>query len=246
MNRDASHRPPPDRSFAGGVADLERYRRELTAHCCRMLGSTFEAHDAVQETMVRAWRSAESFEGRSTMRTWLYRIATNVCIDMLRRRRRQARPIDLGPSTTADVSAALFREDIRVHRSGQVASSDGDPAEVAASRETVRLAFATAIQHLPERQRAVLFLRDVLRWRATEVAGWFETSVASVNSAHQRARAKLAALDIDLSRAPSSGSDHDALIARYVAAFQRYDIDALLALLAQRNYEGSNESYERL
>ena len=198
-----------------------------------MLGSTFEAQDAVQETMVRAWQSADAFEGRSTVRTWLYRIATNVCLDMLRRRHRQARPIDVRPWATADASGARFPENTWPHLGfdEHFVRGDGDPAELAASRETVRLAFVTAVQHLPERQRAVVFLRDVLRWRATEVAGWLDTSVASVNSAHQRARAKLAALDIDSAHAPSVRPEHDALIAPYVAAFERYDIDTLVALL---------------
>ena len=152
---------------------------------------------------------------------------------MLRRRDRQALPVDCRPWATADASGAGFPENTWPHRGfdEHFVLGDGDPAELAVSRETVRLAFVTAVQHLPERQRAVVFLRDVLRWRAAEVAGWLETSVASVNSAHQRARAKLATLEIDSSRAPSMRPEHDALIARYVAAFEQYDIDTLVALL---------------
>jgi RNA polymerase sigma-70 factor, ECF subfamily len=230
---DAAGAPHPDATFGDGIANLERYRRELVVHCSRMLGSTFEAHDAVQETMVRAWRSAGTFEGRSTMRTWLYRIATNVCIDMLRRGHRQALPIDLSPSATADVSGARFGDGVWLDRrlDPRFASGD-DPAELTVSREAVRLALATALQHLPERQRAVLLLRDVLRWRAREVAGWFETSVAAVNSAHQRARAKLATLDVDPSRAPDVRADQNALLAGYVHAFERNDVETLVALLA--------------
>ncbi len=214
---------------------LDQYRRELTAYCYRMLGSSFEADDAVQETMVRAWRAAEGFEGRSTIRSWLYRIATNVCLDMLRGRQRRARPMDLGPSSTAD---SFTGETLPEHAwvepipDARVLPEDGDPAEVAASRETIRLAFVTALQHLPARQRAVLILREVLRWQASEVAELLDTSVASVNSALQRARATLAARAADTSQ-PSGPVDADqqALLARYVDAFERYDIASLVSLL---------------
>jgi RNA polymerase sigma-70 factor, ECF subfamily len=212
--------------------DLEQYRRELTGYCYRMLGSFFEAEDAVQEAMVRAWRGIGGFEGRSALRSWLYRIATNVCLDMLRGRERRALPVDLGPSSTADGSLGPMLPEhawIQPVPDARVLSGDGDPAELVASRETIRLAFVTALQHLPARQRAVLILREVLSWHAAEVAELLETSVASVNSALQRARATLAVRDVS----GSSGvpTDQRALLARYVDAFERYDIDSLVSLL---------------
>ncbi|MGH9187932.1 MAG: sigma-70 family RNA polymerase sigma factor [Acidimicrobiales bacterium] len=216
------------------LEDLEQYRRELTGYCYRMLGSGFEAEDAVQETMVRGWRGIDNFEGRSSARSWLYRIATNVCLDMLRGRQRRARPMDRGPSSTAD----SFRgETLPEHawvspiNDARVLPEAGDPAELVASRETIRLAFVTALQHLPARQRAVLILREVLRWHATEVAELLDTSVASVNSALQRARATLAARDVDAPDAEATDADQQALLARYVDAFERYDITALVTLL---------------
>jgi RNA polymerase sigma-70 factor, ECF subfamily len=217
-----------------GTADLEQYRRELTGYCYRMLGSFFEAEDAVQETMVRAWRSIESFEGRSALRSWLYRIATNVCLDLLRGRERRARPMDLGPSSTADSSLGPMLPEhtwVQPVPDAHVLADDGDPAELAVSRESIRLAFITALQHLPPRQRAVLILREVLRWQATEVAELLETTVASVNSALQRARATLAARSLDTSPSPAVGADQRELLARYVDAFERYDISALVSLL---------------
>ncbi|MGH3885358.1 MAG: sigma-70 family RNA polymerase sigma factor [Pseudonocardiaceae bacterium] len=214
--------------------DLEQYRRELTGYCYRMLGSFFEAEDAVQEAMVRAWRGIDGFEGRSALRSWLYRIATNVCLDMLRGRERRARPMDLGPSSTAEGSlGATLPEHAWVQPvpDARVLPGDGDPAELVVSRETIRLAFVTALQHLPARQRAVLILREVLRWQATEVAELLETSVASVNSALQRARATLATRDIDTSRSSAVDADQRVLLARYVDAFERYDITSLVSLL---------------
>src|SRR5437879_811951 len=174
--------------------ELETYRRELTGYCYRMLGSGFEAEDAVQETLVRAWKAIDTFEGRSALRSWLYRIATNVCLDMAQGTQRRARPMDLGPSSSADttLSAGLPENTwVQPVADARVVPEDGDPAELAASRETIRLAFVAALQHLPPRQRAVLILRKVLRWHATEVAELLDTSVASVNSALQRARATL-------------------------------------------------------
>ncbi|MGH3787167.1 MAG: sigma-70 family RNA polymerase sigma factor [Pseudonocardiaceae bacterium] len=217
--------------------DLEQHRRELTGYCYRMLGSFFEADDAVQETMLRAWRGIDGFEGRSALRSWLYRIATNVCLDQLRGRQRRALPVDLGPSSTADSSPGPTLPEhawIQPVPDACVLPSDGDPAELVASRETVRLAFVTALQRLPARQRAVLILREVLRWQATEVAELLETSVASVNSALQRARATLATRDVsDADAAPGHAMDADqrALLARYVDAFERYDITLLVSLL---------------
>jgi RNA polymerase sigma-70 factor (ECF subfamily) len=213
---------------------LEQYRRELTAYCYRMLGSVFDADDAVQEAMVRAWRGMDGFEGRSAMRSWLYRIATNVCLDMLRGRQRRARPMDMGPAwTTESFTGATLPEQAWVQPvpDARVLPGDGDPAELAASRETVRLAFVTALQCLPARQRAVLILREVLRWQAAEVAELLGTSVASVNSALQRARATLAARDADAPVANVVPGDQRELLARYVDAFERYDITSLVSLL---------------
>ncbi|HET9255283.1 MAG TPA: sigma-70 family RNA polymerase sigma factor [Pseudonocardiaceae bacterium] len=217
--------------------DLEQYRRELTGYCYRMLGSFFEAEDAVQETMVRAWRGIENFEGRSALRSWLYRIATNVCLDLLRGRERRAQPMDLGPSSTADATLGpVIAEHAWVQPApdARVLPNEGDPAELAVARETIRLAFITALQHLPARQRAVLILREVLRWQASEVAELLETSVASVNSALQRARATLATRDVnDLTASGPAVVDASQreLLARYVDAFERYDITSLVTLL---------------
>ena len=214
------------------LGELEQYRRELTGYCYRMLGSGFEADDAVQETMVRAWRAIDDFEGRSTVRSWLYRIATNVCLDMLRGRQRRAQPMDMVSSSTADVAlpgALPEHAWVQPAPDWQVVP-EGDPADVAVARDTVRLAFVAALQHLPPRQRAVLILREVLRWHADEVAELLETTVASVNSALQRARATLASRDVSPARTPID-ADQEALLARYVAAFERYDISELVALL---------------
>ncbi|MBW3577116.1 MAG: sigma-70 family RNA polymerase sigma factor [Actinobacteria bacterium] len=217
------------------AVDLEVYRGELTGYCYRMLGSPFEAEDAVQETLLRAWRAADRFQGRSSLRTWLYRIATNVCIDALRSRPRRARPMDLGPASPA--SAALpapLPETVWLEPvpDARIITSSGDPADVAAQRDSVRLAFVAALQHLPARQRAVLILREVLRWPAAEVAGLLESTVASVNSALQRARATLAGLDLaDTDTFRPLDEEQQALLARYVDAFERYDLDALTALL---------------
>jgi RNA polymerase sigma-70 factor, ECF subfamily len=221
---------------AGLEVHLEQYRRELTAHCYRMLGSPFEAEDAVQETFLRAWRSFERFEGRAALRTWLYRIATNVCLDMLNGRERRALPIDLGPAREpieANLNTLPETTWIQPAPDGLVVP-DGDPAEVAAARETVRLAFIAALQHLPPRQRAVLILCEVLRWKASEVAELLGTSVASVNSALQRARATLEANDVSSSGTAASVDEANAeLLARYVAAFEAYDMDALTEVIEE-------------
>jgi RNA polymerase sigma-70 factor (ECF subfamily) len=215
---------------------LEQHRVELTAYAYRMLGSAFEAEDAVQETLLRAWKGFDGFEGRAALRSWLYRIATNVCLDMLSGRARRARPMDLGPAGTAE--ERLLGEPlpevtwIEPIPDGQALPAGGDPAEVAASRETIRLAFVAALQHLPARQRAVLILREVLRWKASEVAELLETSVPSVNSALQRARATLASADLATGEARRPMDEEQrALLARYVDAFERYDMDSLTSLL---------------
>ena len=216
------------------VDDLEQYRRELTGYCYRMLGSAFEADDAVQETMVRAWKGFEGFEGRSAVRSWLYRIATTVCLDMLRGRQRRALAMDLGPAGKADAFHGATREEnawVTPIPDSRVLPDDGDPAAVAEAKESIRLAFVTALQHLPARQRAVLILREVLRWHATEVAELLDTTVASVNSALQRARATLSALDTGASQSLPVTDDQRAMLDRYVDAFERYDITSLVSLL---------------
>jgi RNA polymerase sigma-70 factor (ECF subfamily) len=213
---------------------LEEHRAELTAYCYRMLGSPFDAEDAVQDTFVRAWRGFNRFEGRAALRSWLYRIATNVCLDMLNGRERRARPMDLGPARDplgpvgGQLPEVTWIEPIPDGRVLQ----DGDPAEVAVARETIRLAFVAALQHLPPRQRAVLILCEVLRWQAREVAELLETSVASVNSALQRARATLEAGNVSVSDPAASLDEADSeLLARYVQAFEAYDIEALTSLI---------------
>jgi RNA polymerase sigma-70 factor (ECF subfamily) len=215
---------------------LEQHRVELTAYCYRMLASSFEAEDAVQETLIRAWRGIDRFEGRAALRSWLYRIATNVCLDMLNGRERRARPMDLGPAREPIESNLNTLPEvtwIQPVPDGLVVS-EGDPADVAVARETIRLAFVAALQHLPPRQRAVLILCEVLRWQAAEVAELLETSVASVNSALQRARATLAASDVSAAdpSPPLDDADRE-LLARYVEAFQDYDIDALTSLIKE-------------
>jgi RNA polymerase sigma-70 factor (ECF subfamily) len=231
----------PDPSLTAGPASgdlevaLERHRAELTGYCYRMLASPFEAEDAVQETLIRAWRSFDRFEGRSTLRSWLYRIATNVCLDMLQGRERRARPMDLG-TARAPVEANLHTLPettwIQPIPDGMVAR-DADPAEVAVARETIRLAFVAALQHLPPRQRAVLILCEVLRWKAGEVAELLDTSVASVNSALQRARATLAASDTSAAGSRPLDEADRALLARYVEAFEQYDMEALTSLIQE-------------
>ena len=216
--------------------ELEQYRVELTGYCYRMLGSSFEAEDAVQETMIRAWRNLERFEGRAALRSWLYRIATNVCIDMLNSRKRRALPMDLGPAqepVESNLHTLPATEWIQPVPDSLVVP-DGDPADVAVARETIRLALVAALQHLPPRQRAVLILSEVLRWQASEVAELLDTSVASVNSALQRARATLSAGDVSISTTPTEPDDTDReLLDRYVQAFQDYDMDALTSLIQE-------------
>ncbi|MFC0005606.1 sigma-70 family RNA polymerase sigma factor [Micromonospora siamensis] len=214
---------------------LEPYRSELTGYCYRMLGSAFEAEDAVQDTFVRAWRSFERFEGRSALRTWLYRIATNVCLSMLTSAQRRVRPMDLGPAASGDATHPGEPRPDEIWTGpapdDRVLPERADPAEVIAGRESVRLAFVAALQHLPPRQRAVLILREVLAWSAQEVAELLDTSVASVNSALQRARATLAAADTRGDVRRPLDDEQRALLARYVRAFEAYDLTALAALL---------------
>src|SRR5881398_2384945 len=198
--------------------ELEAHRRELTAYCYRMLGSPFEAEDAVQDTLLRAWKSIDRFEGRSALRSWLYRIATNVCLDMLGGRERRARPMDLGPS------GEPVAENLRELSEVTWIEPTPDPAEATVERETIRLAFVAALQHLPPRQRAVLILREVLHWQASEVAELLDTSVASVNSALQRARATIESAQVSASTTSSAVDSANAeLLDRYVKAFEQYD-----------------------
>ncbi len=207
---------------------LEQYRAELTAHCYRMLASPFEAEDAVQETFIRAWRNLDKFEGRAALRSWLYKIATNVCLDMLGGRERRARPIDLGPAQEP------IEANLNERSEATWIQPIPDPAVVAESNETTRLALVAALQHLPPKQRAVLILCEVLRWKAGEVAELLDTSVASVNSALQRARATLDEQELSLTDASRSVDEADEeLLSRYVAAFEAYDMDALVPLIQE-------------
>ncbi|MFC9928570.1 sigma-70 family RNA polymerase sigma factor [Streptomyces sp. NPDC127190] len=216
---------------------LEKHRTELTGYCYRMLGSSFEAEDAVQDTLVRAWRSYGSFEGRSSLRSWLYRIATNVCLDMLAAGSKRARPMDLTDATPLAQAALSPRPDhtwLEPMPDARVLPSVTDPAEAAVAKESVRLAFMAALQQLPPKQRAVLILREVLAWRASEVAELLGTTVASVNSALQRARATLAErAEAGADAAVSDPLDEEQrkLLDRYVQAFEGYDMTALTALL---------------
>jgi RNA polymerase sigma-70 factor, ECF subfamily len=223
-------------SAAPAFGELEQHRVALTAYCYRMLGSPFDAEDAVQEAFVRAWRNRDRFEGRSAMRSWLYRIATNVCLDMIKGRERRVRPMDLGPacepleSNLNERSAKEWIEPIPEN----LVAPDRDPAELAVERESIRLAFVAALQQLPARQRAVLILREVLRWEASEVAELLDSSVASVNSALQRARATLATSNVSTADPLPAMSEADrALLERYVTAFERYDITALTSLIRE-------------
>jgi len=228
--------PMPESSLTvkPGAAEqeLEQHRPELTAYCYRMLGSPFEAEDAVQETLLRAWRGIDRFEGRAALRSWLYRIATNVCFDMLNARERRARPMDLGPAREPVMSNLNTLPEVTWIEPIPVSSValEADPAEVAVAHETIRLAFVAALQHLPPRQRAVLILCEVLRWKAAEVAELLETSVPSVNSALQRARATIEASDVEADTARLDEADRD-LLSRYVKAFEAYDIETLTSLI---------------
>jgi len=213
------------------VSELEAHRASLTGHCYRMLGSATDAEDAVQETIVRAWRSLDRFEGRASLKTWLHRIATNVCLDTLSENARRVRPMDdRAAGATTDALESLDRTHwLEPIPEGRVIPADSDPFQIAVLRQSIRLAFVAALQHLPPRQRAALLLTEVLGWSAPEVAECLETSVASINSALQRARATLASRNVAV---PSELTDDQAaVIDRYVDAFHRYDVDALVGLL---------------
>ncbi|MFF4358262.1 sigma-70 family RNA polymerase sigma factor [Streptomyces sp. NPDC001604] len=207
------------------------YRRELLAHCYRMLGSVDDAEDLVQETYLRAWRSYEGYEGRASLRTWLHRIATNTCLTALEGRARRPLPAGLGgPSQAPEEPLRTPATDVPWLQ--PLPDSLVDPATVVAARGSLRLALVAALQNLPARQRAVLILRDVLAWRASEVASLLGTSTAAVKSSLQRARARLdeVAPDEDLVVEPEGTADREVLD-RYMAAFERADMDALLDLL---------------
>ena len=223
-------------STAAVLGELEQFRPQLTAYCYRMLGSPFDAEDAVQDALVRAWRSRDQFEGRAALRSWLYRITTNVCIDMIKSRQRRVRPMELGPAQEPLEKnlhirpEATWLEPIPI----QLVAPDPDPADVAVEKESIRLALVAALQHLPAKQRAVLILREVLRWEASEVAQLLDTSVQSVNSALQRARATLAKSNLSASDPTPRLSESDrAMLERYVTAFERYDPTALTTLIRE-------------
>jgi RNA polymerase sigma-70 factor, ECF subfamily len=223
----------PTLGGAPAFAELERHRRELTGYCYRMLGSPSEAEDAVQETLLNAWRARDRFEGRAALRTWLYRIATNVCLNMLKSSQRRALPTDVASPATADapigepLPASAWVEPIP---DSYVLAETSDPADVAVSRESIRLAFVAALQRLPARQRAVLILRDVLTWKAAETADLLGTTVVAVNSALERARETLGTDDAGETFRPLD-QQQQALLSRYVDAFERFDLDALTSLL---------------
>jgi RNA polymerase sigma-70 factor (ECF subfamily) len=204
-----------------------RYHAELLAHCYRMSGSVYEAEDLAQETLLRAWKASATFQGRSSVRTWLYRIATNVCLDSLEGRPRRPMPTGLGAPDIPGRDPLVQNHEI------PWLEPVPDAAVIVAERDSIRLAFVAALQHLPARQRAVLILRDVLRWSAAEVAEALETTTAAVNSALQRAHAQLAdkaltedTVTVDLS------PDQRAMLERYVEAFWRKDIDSIVGMLA--------------
>jgi RNA polymerase sigma-70 factor (ECF subfamily) len=218
------------------VAQLEVHRSALMGHCYRMLGSAFDAEDAVQETMVRAWQSLDRFQGRASVRTWLYRIATNVCLDALTDRTRRARPMEEGPASSVNdpLETRPRTHWLEPIPDARALPAEANPFELTKLRQSIRLAFVAALQHLPPRQRAALLLTEVLGWSAAEVADCLDMSVAAINSALQRARATLAARSVSLSDEASTdaSSDEDAiLLDRYVDAFHAYDINQLVNLL---------------
>jgi RNA polymerase sigma-70 factor (ECF subfamily) len=216
------------------IAQLETHRSALMGHCYRMLGSAFDAEDAVQETMVRAWRSLDRFQERASLRTWLYRIATNVCLDALSDRSRRARPMEEGPVSSADdpLEARPRTHWLEPIPDARALPTDANPFELTVLRQSIRLAFVAALQHLPPRQRAALLLTEVLGWSAAEVADCLDMSIAAVNSALQRARATLASRNVTLSDEPLSDTE-STLLDRYVDAFQRYDVETLVSLLRE-------------
>ncbi len=218
------------------MENLEIHRPAITGHCYRMLGSFFDAEDATQEAMLRAWKGLEQFDGRSSLKNWLYRIATNVCLDEIHRRGRRARPMEEGPAFSGTPSAEDLvqrptNEWIEPIPDAHALPADSDPAERAMLKQSIRLAFVAALQKLAPKQRAVLLLIDVLGFSAAETAEALNTSVASVNSALQRARKGIS--DGNPSTPAELSAAQEEILNRYVAAFERYDIDALTALLRE-------------
>jgi len=214
---------------------LDAHRADLVGYCYRMLASPFEAEDAVQETMLRAWKAHDRFEGRAAMRTWLHRIATNVCLDMLRAKQHRARPMDLGPAREPiEANLKILPEVTWIEPiPDTLVASDPDPEQSAMVKESVRLAFVAALQHLPAKQRATLILCEVMSWKAAEVAELLEMSVASVNSALQRARATLKTGGLDEGRALIVDDRKRDMLKRYVEAFERYDVDLLTKVIRE-------------
>jgi RNA polymerase sigma-70 factor, ECF subfamily len=239
---DCQSRTVKDRSRHGVDADpepqpmrrLEQYRHELATHCRRLLGSWSEADDAVQETLVRAWRAFDDFEGRSSLRVWLHRIAINVCLDMRRAKQRRARPMDpatwpvAGGATRDRRWEAAWLEPVPV---GHARSAGDDPAEQTVTRDAVRRALVAALVRLPPRQRSVLILRDVLRLQAAEVAELHGTTVTAINSSLVRARSNLATRDREVDELGSLDDEQRALLRRHVDAFERCDVDSLVSLM---------------
>jgi RNA polymerase sigma-70 factor (ECF subfamily) len=228
---------------AAFVARAERYRRQLQVHCYRMLGSVEDAEDLVQETLLRAWKGRAGFEGRSMFRTWLYRIATNACLNALERQPRRITPPDMGPAgddphTDLIQSPELpWLQPYPDYLLEPSAPTDAEPEAMAVKRETIELAFLAAIQHLPPRQRAILLLRDVLGWSAQETAGLLDTSMTSVKSSLQRARAtmrkRLPHRRLDWAWAHAPSDEERAVLSRYMAVYERHDAAALTALLRE-------------
>jgi RNA polymerase sigma-70 factor (ECF subfamily) len=223
------------------LEQVEPMRRELTAHCYRMLGSVHDAEDLVQETYLRAWRSFHGFDHRSSLRTWMYRIATNACLTALKGRQRRPLPTGLGAPPDDPTGSLDSRPEVPwlepLPDAMVWSDADPDPADAVVSRDSVRLAFVAALQHLTAQQRAVLILRDVLAWRASEVATALDLSVAAVNSTLQRARSHLerytASTDEPDGSATLPGGRPSDLLERYVAAFESYDIESMVHLLTE-------------
>jgi RNA polymerase sigma-70 factor (ECF subfamily) len=214
------------------ASQLEDYRLALNGHCYRMLGSFSDAEDAVQETMIRAWKGLDRFEARASLKNWLYKIATNVCLDALNSRSKRCRPIEEGPVGTIDDELTTKPKShwLEPVPNARVIPADADPSEAAVLKQSIRLAFMAAVQTLPPKQRAVLLLSEVLGWSAAEVASGLDMTTASVNSALQRARSTFAEREVVRQVQPLS-SEQERLVDRYVDAFERYDVEALAALM---------------
>ena len=216
------------------IDSLEVHRPALTGHCYRMLGSVFDADDAVQETMIRAWRAWGRFDGRSSIGTWLYRIATNVCLDELKDRGRRAHPVEEGAPGVPSIEYLAQKPDncwVEPMLNSAILPAEADPAERLILRQSIQLAFIAALQHLAPKQRAALLLTEVLGFSASEAASMLDLSVASLNSALQRARAALQKRNDGEPRELTAAEE--GLVARYMSAFESYDIDGLTALMRQ-------------